>query len=196
MWIYEKTLEIPVRVSKPDLQMAKFLLTQYGGPDGELSSALRYLNQRYTMPNKRIKALLTDIGTEELGHMEVIATLVYKLVKDATPMQMREAGLGAHYADHDKALFYADANGVPWTAAYIQTKGDPIADLADNIATEEKARATYQWLINLTDDPDVSQVLKYLRGREIVHSQRFREALFMLEEENRASKAQKEDDDL
>lgn len=113
MWIYEKTLEIPVRVSKPDLQMAKFLLTQYGGPDGELSSALRYLNQRYTMPNKRIKALLTDIGTEELGHMEVIATLVYKLVKDATPMQMREAGLGAHYADHDKALFYADANGVP-----------------------------------------------------------------------------------
>ncbi|MED4581906.1 manganese catalase family protein [Brevibacillus choshinensis] len=169
-------------------------LKQYGGPDGELSAALRYLNQRYTMPNKRIKALLTDIGTEELGHMEVIATLVYKLLKDATPIQMREAGLGAHYADHDKALFYTDANGVPWTAAYIQTKGDPIADLADNIAAEEKARATYQWLINLTDDPDVSQVLKYLRGREIVHSQRFREALFMLEEENRANKAKKEDD--
>ncbi|MDF2680118.1 MAG: manganese catalase family protein, partial [Brevibacillus sp.] len=166
----------------------------YGGPDGELSAALRYLNQRYTMPNKRIKALLTDIGTEELGHLEVIATLVYKLLKDATPMQMREAGLGAHYADHDKALFYTDANGVPWTAAYIQTKGDPIADLADNIAAEEKSRATYQWLINLTDDPDVSQVLKYLRGREIVHSQRFREALFILEEENRANKAKKEDD--
>ena len=161
-------------------QMAKFLITLYGGPDGELSAALRYLNQLYTMPNERAKALLTDIGTEELGHLEVIATLIYKLLKDATPMEMREAGLGAYYADHDKALFYMDANGVPWTAAYIQTKGDPIADLAEDIAAEEKARATYQWLINLTDDPDVIQVLKYLREREIVHSQRFREALFLV----------------
>ncbi|MGC5327200.1 manganese catalase family protein [Brevibacillus sp. SYSU BS000544] len=188
MWIYEKKLEIPVRVSKPDLQMAKFLITQYGGPDGELSAALRYLNQRYSMPNERAKALLTDIGTEELGHLEVIATLVHKLVKNATPQQMREAGLGGMYADHDKALFYVDANGVPWTATYIQAKGDPVADLCEDIAAEEKARATYQWLINLTDDPDVIQVLTYLREREIVHSQRFREALYIVEEHNNTRK--------
>lgn len=182
MWVYEKKLEIPVRVSKPDLQMAKFLSAQYGGPDGELSAALRYLNQRYTMPNERAQALLTDIGTEELGHLEIIATLVYKLTKDATPVQMREAGLGGHYAEHEKALFYSDANGIPWTAAYIQSKGDPIADLAENIAAEEKMRATYQWLINLTDDPDLIDSLKYLREREVVHSQRFREALYLVEE--------------
>jgi spore coat protein JC len=182
MWIYEKKLEIPVRVSKPDLQMAKFLITQYGGPDGELSAALRYLNQRYSMPNERAKSLLTDIGTEELGHLEVIATLVHKLVKDATPEQMRACGLGAMYADHEKALFYMDASGNPWTAAYIQAKGDPIADLAEDIAAEEKARATYQWLINMTDDPDVIEVLKFLREREVVHSQRFREALYIVEE--------------
>lgn len=183
MWIYEKKLEIPVRVGRTDLEMAKYLITQYGGPDGELSAALRYLNQRYTMPNDRAKALLTDIGTEELGHMEIVATLVHKLVKDATPEQMRLAGLGGMYADHEKALFYVDANGHPWTATYIQAKGDPIADLADNIAAEEKARATYQALINLTDDPDLIQALRYLREREIVHSQRFREALYIVEEE-------------
>jgi len=183
MWIYEKKLEIPVRVSKPDLQMARLLMTQYGGKDGELSTALRYLNQRYTMPNDRAKALLTDIGTEELGHLEVVATLIHKLVKDATPEELRAAGLGPMYVDHDHALFYMDANGNPWTASYIQAKGDPIADLADNIAAEEKARATYQHLINLTDDPDLIQALTYLREREIVHSQRFREALCIVEEE-------------
>ncbi|MCF6094603.1 manganese catalase family protein [Microaerobacter geothermalis] len=182
MWIYEKKLEVPVRVGKRDLQMAKYLITQYGGPDGELSAALRYLNQRYSMPNERAKALLTDIGTEEMGHLEVIATMVYKLVKGASPQEMREAGLGSQYADHDHALFYMDASGNPWTAAYIQAKGDPIADLAEDIAAEEKARATYQWLINLTDDPDLKETLKFLREREVVHSQRFREALYLVEE--------------
>lgn len=135
------------------------------------------------MPNEKAKALLTDIGTEELGHMEIIATLVYKLLKDLTPEEMRAAGLGSHYADHEKALFYTDASGNPWTAAYVQAKGDPIADLAEDIAAEEKARATYQALINLTDDPDLIQVLRYLREREVVHSQRFREALYLVEEE-------------
>ncbi|MGO0061906.1 manganese catalase family protein [Brevibacillus fluminis] len=165
-----------------------FSLRLSGGPDGELSAALRYLNQRYTMPNERAQALLTDIGTEELGHLEIIATLVYKLTKDATPAQMREAGLGGHYAEHEKALFYSDANGIPWTAAYIQSKGDPIADLAENIAGEEKMRATYQWLINLTDDPDLIDALKYLREREVVHSQRFREALYLVEEHYKTHK--------
>lgn len=181
--MYEKKLQRPVCVDKMDLGMAKYLITQYGGPDGELSAALRYLNQRYSMPNKRAKALLTDIGTEELGHLEMIATMVYKLVKGATAEQMKAAGLGAQYAEHDNALFYVDASGNPWTAAYIQAKGDPIADLTEDIAAEEKARATYENLIQLTDDPGIIDALKFLREREVVHSQRFREALYIVRQE-------------
>jgi spore coat protein JC len=179
MWIYEKKLQYPVRVSKCDPYMAKLLLEQYGGADGELAAALRYLNQRYSIPDKVI-GLLTDIGTEEFAHLEMIATMAYKLTKDATPEQMRAAGLGDHYVAHDNALFYQNASGVPWTAAYIQAKGDPIADLYEDIAAEEKARATYQWLIDMTDDVDLQDGLKFLREREIVHSQRFREAVEIL----------------
>ena len=185
MWMYEKKLQRPIRIERPDLGIAKFLITQYGGPDGELSAALRYLNQRYSMPNKQAKALLTDIGTEELGHLEMIATMVHKLTKGATPEQMRAAGLGGHYADHEKALFYVDANGNPWTATYIQAKGDPIADIMEDIAAEEKARATYENLINLTDDPGLIDALKFLRQREVVHSQRFREILYILRGEKK-----------
>lgn len=177
MWIYEKKLQYPVRVEKKDVQMAKFLITQYGGPDGELSAALRYLNQRYTMPTNKGKALLTDIGTEELAHLEVIAALVYKLLKDASVEELKAAGLGGHYADHDRALFYVDANANPWTATYIQAKGEPIADLHEDMAAEQKARVTYEWLINLSDDPGVIDALRFLREREIVHFQRFGEAL-------------------
>lgn len=187
MWIYEKKLQYPVRVSKCDPQMAKFLLEQYGGADGELAAALRYLNQRYTIPDKVI-GLLTDIGTEEFAHLEMIATMVYKLTKDATPEQLRAAGLGDHYAEHDRALMYSNASGVPWTAAYIQAKGDPIADLYEDIAAEEKARATYQWLIDMTDDTDLIDSLTFLREREIVHSQRFREAVEMLKEDRDTKK--------
>lgn len=179
MWVYEKKLQYPVRVSKCDPQMAKYLIEQYGGSDGELAAALRYLNQRYTIPDKVI-GLLTDIGTEEFAHLEMIATMVYKLTKDASVEQLKEAGLGAHYANHDRALFYENAAGVPWTAAYIAAKGDPIADLYEDIAAEEKARATYQWLIDMTDDVDLQDSLKFLREREIVHSQRFREAVEIL----------------
>ena len=179
MWIYEKKLQYPVRVSKCDPQMAKFLMEQYGGADGELAAALRYLNQRYTIPEEVI-GVLTDIGTEEFAHLEMIATMIYKLTKDATPEQMIAAGLGAHYASHDSALFYTNAAGVPWTASYIQAKGDPIADLYEDIAAEEKARATYQWLIDMTDDPDLQDGLKFLRQREIIHSLRFRECVEIL----------------
>jgi len=182
MWIYEKKLQYPVRVSKCDPRMAKFLMEQYGGADGELSAALRYLNQRYTVPDKVI-GILNDIGTEEFAHLEMIATMIYKLTKDATPEQMIEAGLGDHYANHDRALFYQNASGVPWRAEYIQAKGDPIADLYEDIAAEEKARATYQWLIDMTDDPDLKDGLAFLREREIVHSLRFREAVEMLKDE-------------
>lgn len=187
MWVYEKKLQYPVRVSKCDPLMAKFLLEQYGGADGELAAALRYLNQRYTIPD-RVIGLLTDIGTEEFAHLEMIATMVYKLTKDATPQQLRAAGLGDHFVAHDSALFYQNASGVPWTAAYIQAKGDPIADLYEDIAAEEKARATYQWLIDLTDDVDLQDSLKFLREREIVHSLRFREAVEILKEDRGAKK--------
>ncbi|MDF2722129.1 MAG: spore coat protein CotJC [Paenibacillus sp.] len=187
MWIYEKKLQYPVRVCKCDPRMARFLLEQYGGADGELAAALRYLNQRYTIPDKVI-GLLTDIGTEEFAHLEMIATMVYKLTKDATPAQLEEAGLGPHFAAHDHALFYNNASGVPWTAAYIQAKGDPIADLYEDIAAEEKARATYQWLIDMTDDVDLQDSLKFLREREIIHSLRFREAVEILKEDRDAPK--------
>lgn len=181
LWIYEKKLQYPVKVSTCNPRLAKFLVEQYGGADGELAAALRYLNQRYTIPDK-VKGLLTDIGTEEFAHLEMIATMIYKLTKDATPEQMKEAGLGDHYVAHDQALFYHNASGVPFTAAYIQAKGDPIADLYEDIAAEEKARATYQWIIDLSDDPDLNDSLKFLREREIVHAQRFREAVELIKE--------------
>lgn len=181
MWIYEKKLQYPVKVSKCDPKLAKFLIEQYGGADGELAAALRYLNQRYTIPD-RVIGLLTDIGTEEFAHLEMIATMVYKLTKDASVEQLKAAGLDGHYPNHDKALFYHNAAGVPFTATYIQAKGDPIADLYEDIAAEEKARATYQWLIDMTDDVDIQDSLKFLREREIIHATRFREAVEILKE--------------
>lgn len=177
MWVYEKKLQHPVRVSCPDPRFAKCVITQYGGPDGELSASLRYLNQRYTMPTDKAKALLTDIGTEELAHMEMIAALVYKLIDGAPPEVMERAGLDGHYAQHDHALFWQDANGIPWSAKYIQATGDPVADLTENMAAEQKARATYENLIQLTDDPLAIDTLKFLREREVVHFQRFGEIL-------------------
>ncbi|MEW6447081.1 MAG: manganese catalase family protein [Bacillota bacterium] len=177
MWIYEKKLEYPVRVYSRDLRMAKFLTAQYGGPDSELSASIRYLNQRYTMPTPRTKGLLTDIGTEEMAHWEIVGTMIYRLIQGATPDELERAGLGSHYALHDKALFPADANGVPWTAAYIQAHADPVADLHEDLAAEQKARATYEHLICLTDDPGIKDTLRWLREREVIHFQRFGEAL-------------------
>ena len=182
MWIYEKKLQYPVNIKCKDVRMAKYLITQYGGPDGELSAALRYLNQRYTMPTGKSKALLTDIGTEELAHLEVIAAMVHQLVQGASLKELEAAGLGGHYADHDRALFFSDAQGNPWTATYIQAKGDPIADLHEDLAAEQKARATYEWLINLADDPAIKDPLRFLREREVVHFQRFGEALMDVQE--------------
>ena len=182
MWIYEKKLQYPVKVSTCNPTLAKYLIEQYGGADGELAAALRYLNQRYSIPDKVI-GLLTDIGTEEFAHLEMIATMIYKLTKDATPEQLKNAGIDAHYANHDSAIFYHNAAGVPFTASYIAAKGDPIADLYEDIAAEEKARATYQWIINMSDDTDLNDSLRFLREREIIHSQRFREAVEILKEE-------------
>ena len=175
MWIYDKKLEYPISIKKKDLNMARFLISQYGGPNGELAAALRYLNQRYTMPDDYGKALLTDIGTEELGHVEMICAMCYQLMKDATAEEMRAAGLGDYYTDHGISLFPMNASGVPFTTAYINSLGDPIADIAENIAAEEKARAVYENLIHLTDDMSVIQPLLFLRQREIVHYNRFKE---------------------
>lgn len=187
MWVYEKRLEYPVRVERTDLRMAKYLFALYGGPDSELSAAVRYLNQRYTIPTNRAKGLLTDIGTEEMAHWEIIGSMIYKLTQGAPVEELEKAGLGAHFAEHDRALFPHDAAGVPWTAAYIQAHGDPIADLHEDMAAEQKARATYEHLIRMTDDPGIIDTLRFLREREVVHFQRFGEALNYVHEymENR-----------
>ena len=175
MWKYVKTLEYPVNIKKKDLRMAKYLVTQYGGSNGELAAAWRYLNQRYTMPDDKGKALLTDIGTEELAHVEMLSTMIYQLMKDATLEEIKKAGLESHYAEHGKSLYPTDANGVPFTVAYFASTGDPIADLSEDMAAEQKARAVYENLINLTDDPDVIGPLLFLRQREIIHFTRFKE---------------------
>lgn len=182
MWIYEKKLQHPVMVSKPDIAFAKLVVTQYGGPDGELSASLRYLNQRYSMPTGQAKALLTDIGTEELAHVEMIAAMVYKLVEGATPKDYEDAGWGGQYAQHNHGLFWTDANGVPWSAKYIACLGDPITDLTEDMAAEQKARSTYEHLIHLTDDPCIKDTLRFLWQREVVHFQRFGEMLNTVQE--------------
>ena len=175
MFDYNKRLQFPIEIRRKDLRFAKALITQYGGPEGELSAALRYLNQRYTMPDDKGKALLTDIGTEELAHVEMICTMVYQLMKDATIEELKAVGLDGHYADHGKALYPVNAMGVPWTAAYFSTTGDPVADISENMAAEEKARAVYENLMNLTNDQDILRPLEWLRQREIVHFNRFKE---------------------
>lgn len=175
MWLYEKKLQYPVNIKRKDLRMAKALLAQYGGPDGEFTAAMRYLNQRYTMPDEKGFALLNDIGTEEMAHVEMIATMVKQLMKGATPKELMDAGLTGQYVQHDHALFPVDANGVPFTATYFQTTGDWNADLSEDMAAEQKARVTYEHLMNLTDDPDLLGPLSFLRQREVVHFERFKQ---------------------
>ncbi len=177
MWAYEKRLQYPINIQKKNLKMAKLLVTQYGGSNGELGAALRYLNQRYTMPDDLGKALLTDIGTEELGHVEMLQTMISQLLVGASVEEMKEAGLDSHYAEHKNGLFPTDSNGVPFTAAYFATTGDPIADLTEDIAAEQKARAVYENLIDLADDPDIIGPLLWLRQREVVHYNRFKALL-------------------
>ena len=175
MFKYAKKLQYPINIKKKDLKMAKYLVTQYGGSNGELGAALRYLNQKMTMPDEKGKALLNDIGTEELGHVEMLQTMIYQLMKGASLEELKQAGLDSHYAEHAKGLFPTDANGVPFTVTYFATTGDPLADLAEDMAAEQKARAVYENLIDLTNDPDVIGPLLWLRQREIVHYNRFKE---------------------
>ena len=175
MFKYEKMLEYPINIKKKDIKMAKNLLAQLGGPDGELSASLRYLCQRFTMPDDKGKALLSDIGTEELGHVEMISTMIEQLLRDASIDELKKNGLAGWYVSHKKGIFPASQDGVPFTTAYIQSTGDPIVDLQEDMAAEEKARATYENLMDLTDDEDILAPLSFLRQREIVHFNRFKE---------------------
>lgn len=175
MYKYVKTLAFPVDIKKKDIKMAKYLITQLGGANGELGAALRYFSQKYTMPDDKGRSLLNDIATEELGHVEMISTMVYQLLKDATKEEIKDAGLGGYFADHRKGVYPVDASGVPFTSAYFQVTGDPIADLVEDMAAESKARVTYENLIELTDDEDLINPLLFLRQREVVHFNRFEE---------------------
>ena len=177
MRIYEKKLQRPVKIAKPDPAMAKIIITQLGGPDGELGASMRYLNQRYAMPNDKVKAALTDIGTEELGHMEMVASIVHQLTRNLSMSEIENSGFAPYFVDHTVGIYPVDASCVPWNAATIQSTGDPIADLHEDMAAEQKARKTYDNILNLTDDPDIRDVIKFLREREIVHYQRFGESL-------------------
>ncbi len=177
MFQYEKILQYPINIKKPNPTAAKIIISQYGGPDGELGASLRYLSQRFAMPDPKLQGLLTDIGTEELGHLEMIGTLVYQLTKNLSCEEIRKCGFDAYFVDHTTSVYPSSAAGVPFTAAYIQSKGDVITDLHEDMAAEQKARTTYDNILRLVDDPDVCDVIKFLREREIVHYQRFGEGL-------------------
>ncbi len=177
MWQYEKKLQYPVKIKTPNPALAKIIISQYGGPDGELGASLRYLSQRYSMPYDDVRAVLTDIGTEELAHLEMVSAMVYQLTKNLTPELIKKSGFDTYFVDHTAGVYPQAASGVPWCADYIGVKGDIIADLHEDLAAEQKARVTYDNLIRLIDDPDILDPLKFLREREIVHYQRFGEVL-------------------
>lgn len=177
MWGYEKRLQFPVNIKNCDARAAKIIISQYGGPDGELGASLRYLSQRYAMPYDDVSGLLTDVGTEELGHLEMIGTIVYQLTRNLPTDEIIREGFDAYYVDHTLGVYPQSAGGSPFTAAYLQSKGDPITDLSEDMAAEQKARTTYDNILRLVDNPDVREPIKFLRQREIVHFQRFGEAL-------------------
>lgn len=177
MWSYDRKLQYPVNIKNPNPAIAKVIITQYGGPDGELAASMRYLSQRYSMPFKEAVGVLNDIGTEELAHFEMIGAMVHQLTKNMTVEQIKESGFDTYFVDHTAALWPQAASGTPFTAAFFQSKGDPITDLVEDMAAEQKARTVYDNILTLVDDPDVRDPIKFLREREIVHFQRFGEAL-------------------
>ena len=182
MFVYEKKLQYPVKIAATNPKLASLIISQYGGPDGELGASLCYLSQRYSMPYPELRGLLTDIGTEELGHLEMVGTIVHQLTRKLSEEQIRADGFASYFVDHTTGVYPTAASGFPWSAAGIGVKGDPIADLTEDLAAEQKARVTYDNILRLSDDPDVNDVIKFLREREIVHFQRFGEALQLLRE--------------
>ena len=177
MFIYKKQLQYPVRIANPNPALAKFIISQYGGPNGELGASMRYLSQRFAMPSNELKGVLTDIGTEELGHLEMVGAVIHQLTRNMTPEEIKAKGYDTYFVDHTAGVFPQAASGEPWTAISIGVSGDVIADLTEDMAAEQKARATYDNILRLCDDPDVSNVIRFLREREVVHFQRFGEAL-------------------
>ena len=182
MFIYNKKLQYPVKIERPNPRLAAIIISQYGGPDGELGASLRYLSQRYSMPFDELKGLLTDFGTEELGHLEMIGAIVHQLTRNLKDSQIKDSAFAPYFVDHTAGVYPTAASGFPWSAASMQVKGDPLADLTEDLAAEQKARVTYDNILRLSDDPDVNDVIKFLREREVVHFQRFGEAVQLLRE--------------
>lgn len=177
MFVYDKKLQYPIKIANTNPRLAAIIISQYGGPDGELGASLRYLSQRYSMPFDELKGLLTDIGTEELGHLEMIGVIVHQLTRNLNDNQIKDAGFAPYFVDHTVGVYPTAASGSPWNAASMAVKGDPMADLVEDLAAEQKARVTYDNILRLSDDPDVNDAIKFLREREIVHFQRFGEAI-------------------
>ena len=182
MFIYDKKLQYPVKIDKPNPRLASIIISQYGGPDGELGASLRYLSQRYSMPFDSLKGLLTDIGTEELGHLEMVGAIVHQLTRNLKDHQIQDSAFAPYFVDHTVGVYPTAASGAVWNSGMMQVKGDPMADLAEDLGAEQKARVTYDNILRLSDDPDVNDVIKFLREREIVHFQRFGEAIQLLRE--------------
>ena len=180
MFVYEKKLQYPVKIKNPNPKLAAAIISQYGGPDGELGASLRYLSQRYSMPFDELRGLLTDIGTEELGHLEMIGAIVHQLTRNLKDEQLKDPAFAPYFVDHSAGVYPAAAVGTPWSAATIQVTGDPLTDLTEDLAAEQKARTTYDNILRISDDPDVNDVIRFLREREIVHFQRFGEAIQLL----------------
>lgn len=177
MFVYEKKLQYPVKIANPNPKYAQIIISQYGGPDGELGASMRYLSQRFSMPYAELKGLLTDIGTEELGHLEMIGAIVHQLTRNLSPEEIKKGGFDTYFVDHTSGVYPVAASGFPWSASSMQSTGDLISDLSENMAAEQKARKTYDNILRLVDDPDVRDPIKFLRAREIVHFQRFGEGL-------------------
>lgn len=177
MWAYEKRLQYPVNIKNPNPKLAKLIITQLGGPDGETGAAMRYLSQRYSMPYSKVKATLTDIGTEELAHMEIVSAIVYQLTRNLTPEQIKQSGFDTYFVDHTTGIYPIAASGTPFSATTFQSTGDVITDLTEDLAAEQKARLTYDNILRLVDDNDVKDPIRFLRQRELVHFQRFGESL-------------------
>ncbi len=177
MWIYEKKLEFPVHIKEPNPKLAQIIISQYGGPDGEAGASFRYLSQRYSMKDRRVAGVLTDVGTEELAHLEIVGAMVHQLTRDLTPEEIEKSGFAPYYVDHTLGVWPQAAGGIPFNACEFQVKGDPITDLMEDLAAEQKARSVYDNLLRLISEPDIVEPLRFLRAREIVHFQRFGEAL-------------------
>lgn len=183
MWNYEKRLQYPVNIKQTNPKIAQVIMSQYGGPDGELGASMRYISQRYTMPYREVAGILNDIGTEELAHLEMVSTIVHQLTRDLSSEELKASGFDKYYVDHTLGIWPQAAGGIPFNACEFQSKGDPITDLMEDMAAEQKARTTYDNILRLVKDPDVADPIRFLREREIVHFQRFGEGLRKVQDE-------------